>query len=91
MCKNPKLFVMESRETELNDRDDLESDIPTLEEEDKSFTVVDYSVEIALKALARIYSASSLRFESSLHGHKVIILFDSGSIHNFLDPSWHIS
>lgn len=56
-------------------------------EDDKSNQgVLGMEPEIALHDITGSSTSASLRFEGSIYGHKELILVDSGSTHNFLDP-----
>lgn len=83
--QKPNLYLIESNRYEEDEVVESEiKPIPELEEEEGE-EGTKHHPEIALQALTGLSHASSLRFEVSLHGHKILIL-DSGTTHNYLDP-----
>jgi hypothetical protein len=81
-CQNPKLFLLEALEVlEVN---------PTLEVEKEDLMEVSYeeeNPEISLHAITGSNHPNTMRLIGWIGNHKIIVLIDSGSTHNFLDSS----
>jgi hypothetical protein len=81
-CQNPKLFLLEGLE-ELEDN-------PTLEMENEDlmdFSYDEEKPEISLHAITGSNHSNTMRLIGWIGSHKIIVLVDSGSTHNFLDSS----
>ncbi len=82
VCEGPKLFLIEAVEEEEC------VDVATLVLEDQEFIAQDQAAgepEISLCAITRTPSPKTMRLIGSLKHHRVIVLIDSGSTHNFVD------
>ncbi|KAH7567269.1 hypothetical protein JRO89_XS07G0041500 [Xanthoceras sorbifolium] len=73
-CKTPQLLLLEADAAEDAELED--------EYDDTSPTV-----EISLKALTGLSLQNTMRLKGSIKKHGVTILVDSGSTHNFLNPT----
>ncbi|KAF5470266.1 hypothetical protein F2P56_010790, partial [Juglans regia] len=77
-CSNPKLFLIEETQEEsgeeMGEEEPLES--PTTETQP----------EISLHALLGSQNPKTMRLRGRVGDQEVVILVDSGSTHNFLDP-----
>jgi hypothetical protein len=81
-CQNPKLFMLEALEVlDVN---------PTLKVEKEDLMEVSYNEEnpeISLHAITSSNHPNTMRLIGWVGNHKIIVLIDSGSTHNFLDSS----
>ncbi|XP_052291764.1 uncharacterized protein LOC127900631 [Citrus sinensis] len=73
-CKAPQLLL-------------LDADIDDKDEQAEAFEEFLETVEVSLKALTRATPQNTMRLKGTLKKHGVTILIDSGSTHNFLNPS----
>lgn len=88
VCKSPKLFMID----QVFPRKDYEFHHEEREEVTEGHDVSGVMEEpddplITIQALTGGTSTSSLRLIGSLNGYKISLLVDTGSTHNFLDPS----
>lgn len=86
-CRKPKLFLLERCEvkTEIEVGEDLEVDAEFVElGNDKGESEVE--PEISLHAQAGSLNPKTKRVKGNVGGQSVVILIDSGSTHNFVDP-----
>lgn len=88
-CKAPRLYLLsglefppkDSPEEVFYDSTDLVDPVP-------EFDVVECKEpEISINAISGSSGSKSMRLVGVLHSQRVSILIDSGSTHNFLDPS----
>ncbi|KAB1203113.1 hypothetical protein CJ030_MR8G008945 [Morella rubra] len=85
VCKNPKLFLMEGIEVgdiNHNGPKEVKGD-----EEEEILEAIEADLEISLHALTGSLNPKTMRVVGRVGGQNVVILIDSGSTHNFLDPS----
>lgn len=73
-CKAPQLLL-------------LDADIDDKDEQAEAFEEFLETVEVSLKALTGATPQNTMRLKGTLKKHGVTILIDSGSTHNFLNPS----
>lgn len=89
-CKSPKLFLMHGCDVFSEEKleevfcDDLvdDGDPPS----DLIVTEVSES-EISLHAITGSVTPKTMHLYGMLHMHQVVVLLDTGSTHNFLDPA----
>ncbi|KAA8519441.1 hypothetical protein F0562_013684 [Nyssa sinensis] len=78
VCKKKQLFMIEAEEEE----DVFEDVVQEMEKED-----VQEELQISVHALSGSLSYKTMRIKGKVKKNMVTILIDSGSTHNFLDPT----
>lgn len=81
VCATPKLFFIER----INEEEIPTADQPT--EPDPGDFFLEEFPEISLNAISGTPTPKTMRIVGYIKHHKVVILIDSGSTHNFLDES----
>jgi hypothetical protein len=81
VCTVPKLFLIEGMPKEEEEEGNLV--IPT--EEDPGEFFLEEFPEISLSAITGTPSPKTMRIVGFIRFHRVIVLIDSGSTHNFVD------
>jgi len=89
-CKSPKLFLMhgcdffsEAKLEEVLYEDSLDGGEPTVD----PIVTEAADPKISLHAIVGSVSPNTMRLEGTLQNQRVVILLDSGSTYNFLDPA----
>jgi len=83
VCAAPKLFLLEA----LEDGDEKEGQLETAGEEDPGEFFLEEFPEISLNAITGTPSPKTMRLVGFLRLHRVVVLIDSGSTHNFVDAN----
>jgi hypothetical protein len=81
VCAVPKLFIIEAKEGEKMEPDKLAEPL----EEDPGKKKLEEFPEISLNAITGTPSLKTMRIVGIIRFNEVIILINSGSIHNFVD------
>jgi hypothetical protein len=82
VCKTPRIFLIQGMEWEQ----DMADNSVCIEEEGIEELGVNLP-EISLHAISGTPTPHTMRVVGFIRGQMVVILIDSGSTHNFLDPS----
>jgi hypothetical protein len=88
-CKSPKIYLLIGMDFPDEDRGDeiffdSTDDTPTLGE---NAVLKGIEPAISLHAIARPMSPNTMRLVGFIQNQRVVILVDSGSTHNFVDPA----
>lgn len=88
-CKTPKLFLIYGFDLPCDDtREEIFYDSKDSMEPPLPLMIADHiDPEISLNAISGSLSPRTIRLEGWVKNQRVVILIDSGSTHNFLDPS----
>jgi hypothetical protein len=89
-CKSPKLYLMQGGEPFTDEKlDELSCDDSVDGSDPQADPIVTEVTdpEISLHAIAGTVNPNTMRLIGWIKHQRVVVLFDSGSTHNFLDPT----